>query len=121
MAKLKFKTFEWPRNPEIYRETCTRKGMYSKDEWDIEIFEGMDRRRRVITGSGTFLGDTAYEDYQALFALFDEHTAGNLVHPVWGTMECYFTGLNMVQEPRENCVRYEFTFEEVDETGFLPH
>ena len=120
MDKLSYKTFIWPNNPHTYTEDASREGKYSKDDADNDVFEGMGYLKRAITCTGAFFGDDAVATYQALEELFDETTPGNLEHPLWGIRYCYFTGLEMTQEPRENYVAYKATFQQAITNGYLP-
>ena len=120
MDKLKFKTFIWPENPERYRVESKREPVYSKTEDGTRTFDGLGPRKRVVTGSGCFAGSDAYTNFKALEALTADVTAGALVHPVWGTVTAFFTGLVLEQEPRENYVAYSFTFREADSSGAIP-
>ena len=52
--------------------------------------------------------------------LFEQRDPGNLEHPLWGIRYCYFTGLEMTQEPKENYVAYKFTFQQALTNGYLP-
>lgn len=120
MEKMQFKTFIWPRNPHTYRETCIREPIYEKNQLDEMVFMGMGPRKRTVTGSGVFVGSGAFDSFRSLEALFEEKTPGMLAHPVWGNRYCYFTGLELTQEPKENYVSYEFTFQQADNNGNLP-
>lgn len=120
MEKLSYKTFVWPTNPHTYQEESIREGEYSKDDAGNDVFEGMGYLKRIITGSGAFFGETAAADFRKLAALFEETTAGNLEHPLWGIRYCYFTGLEMTQEPKENYIAYKFTFQQALTNGYLP-
>ena len=118
--KLTFKTFTWPSNPENYREELHREPLHLKsgESW---IFRGMGDARRVISGSGVFLGPRAFEDFKMLAALFADTSTGTLTHPVWGSRTVYFTGLELVQSVKPDYVAYSFEFREVNEDGSLPH
>ena len=120
MDYLSYKTFVWPRNPHTYKEESVREGVYEKNSAGEDVFQEMGLLKRTITGSGVFCGDTAFADYQALEKLFSETTPGNLEHPVWGIRYCYFTGLEMTQEPKENCISYKFEFRQALTNGVLP-
>lgn len=120
MDKMSYKTFVWPQNPHTYREDFQREGVYEKNEAGEDEFQGMGLKKCTITGTGAFFGDTAFSDFQRLAKLFDETTPGNLEHPIWGIRYCYFTGLEMTQEPKENYVSYKFTFQLALANGILP-
>ena len=119
MEYLSYKTFVWPRNPEVYQEEYTREPEYSTDN-GLTLFEGMGEMKRRITGNGVFYGETAVEDFQLLAELFEDGEPGELRHPVWGIRYCYFTGLELTQEPRDNCVSYKFQFTGATANGTVP-
>ncbi len=116
---LQYKTFVWPSNPHTYRETYARDPHYATVD-GVATFTGMSKMKRVITGSGAFVGEDAYGQYLALVKVFGESEAGELVHPDFGTRFCYFTGLEMTQEPRENYVSYKFEFTGARPDGEIP-
>ena len=120
MEKLSYKTFVWPTNPHTYLEDSSREGTYSKDDAGNDVFEGMGYLKSTITCTGAFFGDEAVENFRLLQKLFEETTAGNLEHPLWGIRYCYFTGLEMTQEPRENYVAYKAVFQLALTNGYLP-
>ena len=67
---------------------------------------------RTVTGEGVFFGETAYESLRTLEALLAQGGAGALTLPHVGTLQAVLTELEGEQEPRENFVRYRFTFVE---------
>lgn len=119
MSSLSYKTFVWPQNPHTYKEEYIRQPKYETVDGE-SVFAGMGQMQRLITGSGVFFGEDAYTNFQTLAALFEESTAGNLEHPVWGIRYCYFTGLELTQEPRDNCVSYKFEFTGALTNGVVP-
>jgi len=119
MDYLSYKTFVWPRNPEVYKEQWIREPQYYMDE-GVTLFDDMGELRRIITGSGVFFGEDAYERFRALTELFEDKEPGNLKHPLWGVRYCYFTGLELTQEPRDNCISYKFEFTGALENGVVP-
>lgn len=84
------------------------------------ISTGIGELKRTITGEGTFYGSDAYAQYQRLQELLEDETPGNLEHPLWGIRYCYFTGLELTQEPKENVVDYKFTFTQALTNGIVP-
>lgn len=119
MEKMSFKTFVWPQNPHTYHEETSREAVYEKNEAGEDVFQGMGFLKRTITGEGVFFGETAFAQYQKLEKLFEETAPGDLEHPVWGIRYCYFTGLEMTQEPKENYVSYKVTFQQAMANGVL--
>lgn len=120
MDKLVFKTFTWPINPEVCQEAFLREPIYTKTSDGKQVFSGMGAMKRVITGSGAFLGSDAYENFRKLSTLFADAALGSLTHPVWGERSVYFTELQALQSPKENYVAYSFTFTEADADGAIP-
>ena len=120
MDKLTYKDFVWPRNPEKYRQQYLRKPTYGEDEEGNTVFQGLGALKHTITGSGAFTGTDAWASFQQLADLCGDPLAGDLTHPVWGTVSAFLTELQMDQEPRENYVAYSFTFQAADENGDIP-
>lgn len=119
MNFLSYKTFVWPHNPHTYQETCTREPQYYTQDGET-YYEGMGKLKRIITGSGVFFGEDAYAQFKKLLALMEDATAGDLEHPIWGIRYCYFTGLELTQEPKDNYVSYTFTFTCAENNGTVP-
>ena len=120
MEKLLYKNYLWPQNPDHYQQSYVREPVYTKNGSGETVFSGMGPMKRTITGSGAFFGATAYTDFLELAKVFEEKSCGNLVHPVFGTYRCYFTELQVTQQPRENYVAYKFEFREADADGVIP-
>lgn len=120
MNNLRYKTYTWPHNPTTYAETLQRNPVYALASDGTYVFAGMGGMKRIISGSGAFYGANAYQQFQALMAIAEQAGTGNLIHPIWGTRTCYFTSLEMTQEPRENYIPYRFTFTCVDSEGEIP-
>ena len=120
MDYLSYKTFVWPQNPHTYKEESFREPHYHTES-GVTYFDGMGGLQRKITGSGTFHGENAYMQFKNLIKVFEESGAGNLEHPVWGIRYCYFTGLELLQEPKENVISYKFEFTQAETNGVVPH
>ena len=119
MEYLSYKTFVWPHNPRVYQEEYIREPQYTTED-GVTLFDSMGQMKRIITGSGVFFGEDAVERFQALTELFEDDEPGDLRHPVWGIRYCYFTGLELIQEPRDNCVSYRFEFTGALTNGVVP-
>lgn len=120
MDKLVYKNYVWPQNPDHYQQNYVREPVYEKNDAGETVFTGMGPMKRTITGSGAFFGETAYDDFLELAEVFAEETWGGLVHPKFGTYRCYFTELQLTQEPRADYVAYKFEFREADSDGAIP-
>lgn len=119
MDKLSFKTFTFPINPHTYQEEYIREPKYRTQDGQT-VYDDMGEVKKIITGKGVFYGEDAFAQFKKLAALFEEKAAGNVQHPIWGTTLCYFTGLEMTQEPRDNYVSYAFTFTGCLTDGSVP-
>ncbi len=119
MEKLCYKTFVWPHNPHTYREVYIREPQYTTVD-KVTYFDGMGDMKRIITGKGAFFGTGAFEAFQQLALLFEDPTAGELEHPIWGIRYCYFTGLELTQEPKDDYVSYTFEFTGALVNGTVP-
>ena len=119
MDFLSFKTFVWPQNPTTYREVATRTPEYYTQDGET-YYRGMSNLKRTISGSGVFYGEDAYEQYLKLQKLMTEISAGNLAHPIFGIRYCYFTLLEVTQEPKDNYVSYRFEFTQALLNGEVP-
>jgi len=119
MDFLSYKTFVWPQNPYTYREVTTRTPVYVTQN-GVTTYSGMSDLKRIITGSGVFYGEDAYEQYKKLQKLSEDMTAGNLEHPIFGIRYCYLTLLEVTQEPKENYVSYRFEFTQAKLNGEVP-
>ena len=119
MEKLSYKTFVWPQNPYVYKEVTSRTPYYFTQDKET-YFDGMSDLKRVITGSGVFYGEDAYEQFKKLQKLAEESDAGNLEHPIFGIRYCYLTMLEVTQEPKENYVSYRFEFTQARLNGEIP-
>lgn len=120
MANLQYKTFVWPQDPATYSERVLRTPVYQELDDGSVIFTGISGIKRTITGSGVFTGPEAAGYYQQLEELVCRPAPGDLVHPTWGTRNCYFTELKMTQEPENQVIHYQFTFTWADSDNVIP-
>ena len=97
---MQFRNFIWPNEPSSLRVTSRRRTAL------------LEEAARTVTGEGVFFGETAYESLRTLEALLAQGGAGALTLPHVGTLQAVLTELEGGQEPRENFVRYRFTFVE---------
>ena len=120
MDKLKYKMFTWPENPEEFTIRAIRAPQYGKGPDGAGKYQGMGPLCRVIRARGVFHGSMAHSQFNALAVIMATGTVGELVHPVWGTMQAFLTELELEQESREDYVAYRISFREANETGEIP-
>ena len=120
MNGMKFKEFVWLENPESFHIQASRTPEYTIDDEGNYDYKGLGPMCRIISGTGVFQGDFAYENFNSLQVLMASGSAGDLIHPIWGTIRAYLTQLQMQSQSREGYVEYSFTFREADESGVIP-
>lgn len=118
--KLAYGEFLWPRNPVSCRREYIREPVYTKDVLGNAVFSGMGPRKLTISGEGIFQGESAVVDFKRLAQALDSSEAAPLAHPVWGTVSCYLTELEMIRDAGAEYISYRFVFREADEKGAIP-
>lgn len=117
LSCMRYKSFVWPHNPTVYTVAFQRNMALHKVPFGRYRLQSLGMTRRVMMGEGEFVGEDAYRQIQALGSVFYENTPGVLVHPLWNTTSAWFVNLELVQEPREDYVKYRFEFWE-DYAGY---
>lgn len=107
---MRYKNFTWPHNPRTYTIEYRRVMGNHKVPYGRYQLEDMGLTRRVMKGEGEFVGEDAYDQFKALATEFYSEGPGPLIHPVWQGSNAYFVELSLSQEPRQDYVRYTFTF-----------
>lgn len=107
---MKYKDFTWPHNPRTYTIEYRRVMGDHKVPFGWYHLQDMGLTRRVMKGEGEFTGADAYDQFKALATVFYSEGPGPLIHPVWQASNAYFVELSLSQEPRQDYVRYTFTF-----------
>ncbi|MFR6378468.1 MAG: DNA circularization N-terminal domain-containing protein [Evtepia sp.] len=100
----------WPHNPRTYRITYQRQVAVQKVPFGRYALQNLGLTRRVMEGEGEFFGPEAYDEFRKLASVFYQEGPGMLIHPVWQSANVYFVGLALAQEPKQDYVRYTFTF-----------
>lgn len=109
---MQFCNFTWPNEPSSLRVTSRRRTALLEEPGGGWTLQDLGTAARTVTGEGVFFGETAYESLRTLEALLAQGGAGALTLPHVGTLQAVLTELEGEQEPRENFVRYRFTFVE---------
>lgn len=110
LTPMQYKDFIWPHNPKTYTIRYERQVAVHKIPFGRYATQDLGLTRRVMTGEGEFFGEKAYDTFKKLASLFYQGGTGVLIHPVWQTSMAYFVRLSLTQEPRQDYVRYSFTF-----------
>ncbi|MBR5261742.1 MAG: LysM peptidoglycan-binding domain-containing protein [Oscillospiraceae bacterium] len=107
---MKFKDYVWPHNPKVYEIRFKKDIVSHRVPFGLYVLQNTGRSHRVLRGEGEFSGEGAYMQFRELGNVFYDSTPGTLVHPLWMTTKAYFASLELVQEPREDYVKYSFEF-----------
>lgn len=120
MDRIKLDVFTFMENPETYRIQAVREPQYTVNSENEFEYAGLGPMCRIITATGVFRGDYAYENYNTLQVFMAMGKPGKLVHPIWGEMSCYLTELEMLNETRDKYIAYKVVLREADEDGLIP-
>ena len=110
LMPMQYKSYVWPHNPRTYTIQYVRKVAVHKVPFGRYAMQDLGLGRRVMKGEGEFYGAGAYEEFKKLASVFYHSGPGTLIHPVWQSAKAYFVDLTLAQEPRQDYVRYTFTF-----------
>lgn len=110
MLNMRYKSFIWPNNPYSCQLSTSRELVAHRFPGRGCGLEDLGKNIRVLTGEGEFYGAGAYETMQGLLEVFYEGGTGVLVHPVIEMNRAWFHELELIQEPREDYVKYRFSF-----------
>ena len=117
LAAMRYKGYVWPHNPRTYTIDYGRQVALHKIPFGGYRLQDLGLTRRVMRGEGEFVGQGAYDAFRALASVFYDPGPGPLLHPVWQAAQAYFVDLSLRQEPRQDYVRYSFTFWEDSPAG----
>ncbi len=110
LTAMRYKTFVWPHNPRVYTIDYERNMAVHKVPGGRYFLEELGMTRRIMRGEGEFVGSGAYDTFKELATVFYDSGPGLLFHPLWQSANAYFVDLSLQQEPREDYVKYSFTF-----------
>lgn len=110
LQPMRYKGYVWPHNPKNYTIRYQRVMAVQKVPYGHYWMESLGQTYRVMSGSGEFVGDGAYEEFKKLAQVYYDSGAGTLVHPCWQGAHVYFVKLALTQTPRKDYVAYTFEF-----------
>ena len=116
LTPMRFKDYVWPHNPKTFEITEKRRLAVNPVPFGRGTVMDMGVDCRVLKGEGEFVGEDAYDEFLKLKKVFDEGTAGILVHPVWQSVRVWFSSLSLKQEPMADFISYTFEFIEDDDS-----
>lgn len=118
LTPMRFKNYVWPHNPKLFQITEKRRLAVNPVPFGKGTVTDMGVDLRILKGEGEFAGENAYDEFLKLKAVFDEGTAGLLVHPVWRSIRVWFSSLSLMQEPLSDYVSYAFEFVEDNDSYY---
>lgn len=112
MESMRFKDYVWEYNPFECTLVCERDvAKHRYPELAGAELEDFNPDAAVITGTGEFFGENAYQKWKELWRLFKKDGIGEFFHPIFDdVIFAAFKRLEANIEPRENYVSYSFEF-----------
>ncbi|MCI1955711.1 MAG: LysM peptidoglycan-binding domain-containing protein [Oscillospiraceae bacterium] len=110
LARMSFKGYVWPRNPETIQIGRGRSVAEFQIPQGARAVQDNGAAPRKVTGSGRFTGAGAMEEFSRLSAVFSAGGSGTLRLPGTAPFQAVFASLVLKGQPRPNCAGYEFTF-----------
>ena len=116
LAKIKYKSFTFPINPETTSMKCDRSYIKHKyPELAGNELEDFGVNACIISGTGVFIGNNAYSNAKKLYDEYKKNGVGTVKHPIYSWItRGLMTNLEFTNEPEVNVIHY--TFEIVADT-----
>ncbi len=111
-SNMRFKDFVWPANPSEISFSTRNTVKELNLLYGGCVLQNLGRQPKTISGKGTFSGEDAFRTFSELEKLFEQNTSGVLLISGIAPCNAMFTKLNMLGQPSNNTIRYEFTFVE---------
>ncbi len=117
LQAMRYKSYVWPMNPETLRVECARNVKEIKLPLSGSIFQDLGQGKRMVSGSGRFVGSGCMEEYGRLEAVFAQEGSGMLRLPGAQAFSAIFSSLKLAGAAGPDSVAYEFVFLEDDAAG----
>ena len=115
LAPMRFKGVEWHHNPREITFSCEKEINELHAPYGRSYVQNTGRRNMLIKGEGELFGDDCMEQFERLYALFQEGGSGVLAIPKLGAVYAVFEELKLKGVPKPDGLTYSFTFREVME------
>ena len=113
---MSFKNYIWPFNPSKIEVEYSRNINKLKLPLYGSILQDLGCDKRVVTGSGEFIGNGCTSEFNKLAEVFNSGGSGTLCLPYISPFTAAFVSLKMVGEAQPDCISYKFIFiEDEDE------
>lgn len=107
---MRYKDYLFPHNPASIRISAQAALAMAQCPGHAPAVQHMGRGRRVITGSGSFFGEDALEQYRRLEAVFRQKSSGLLQLPGLHSVMAYFARLECDAKGDGSVIEYSFEF-----------
>ena len=114
---MSYKKYVWPFNPNQVEVVYSRNIQNLKLPLYGSVLQDLGCDKRVVTGSGEFIGSGCMAEFNRLAAVFTAGTSGLLRLPGDAPFPAAFASLKMIGEAQPDCVSYRFVFVEDDDGG----
>nr|WP_319489383.1 LysM domain-containing protein [uncultured Caproiciproducens sp.] len=114
---MSYKSYVWPFNPNQVEVAYSRNIQNLKLPLYGSILQDLGCDKRVVTGSGEFIGSGCMAEFNRLAAVFTAGESGLLRLPGDTPFPAAFASLKMIGEAQPDCVSYSFVFVEDDHAG----
>ncbi len=118
MQPMSYKSYVWPFNPEKVQVEYSRNIKNMKLPLFGSILQDLGCEKRVVTGSGEFIGNGCMAEFNRLAAVLTAGGSGTLRLPGVTPFTAAFSSLKMVGVVQPNCISYSFVFVEDENTAF---
>lgn len=124
LQPMKFRTYQWPHNPETIVVERQREWKELKTPFAANTAQDFGCGGRVVTGEGEFFGSDCAKDFQDLERLLEEGKTGLLALPNFTPFPARFVSLKLTRLAEPNLLHYRFEFREdngaaeQEESGF---
>lgn len=109
---MQYKDYVWPRNPKDINITVENNVKDIEIPKSGSVFQRYERKKRIVNGTGNFVGSECFNEFRSLFNLFKNSTgeSGYLAIPNLDPFLAIFKSLKLTGEQSPELVTYTFTF-----------
>lgn len=114
---MRFKGYTLHHNPESLKITETKDVKEFNIPYTENIIQNLGKKARVVMGEGILYGNKCLSQYKELVNLYSSPGSGALSLPGFSSFMACFTSLSVISQPKDNFLKYSFTFVEDIEAG----
>lgn len=110
MIALRYKSYIWKRNPDTLKLERAQNLKQLTLPFAGQVVQDLGTKKRVISGTGRFLGENALKQFQELADVCAEEGGGALYLPGMEPLLVRPLSLEMKGQVEEHAVSYAFSF-----------